>query len=412
MRIALALCVASAAVAAAAPAATGPTATAAPSVSGTLQQGAKLTGTPGNWLGSGTIGYAYQWYRCDARGAHCNSIHGATTSTYTEVARDVGRTIGLTVRATDGTGTTSAYASLAGPVAPARAALAARRQPALVGSAVTGKTLTAAAATWTRTATPARYGWLRCNANGRACVAIAGAIAPSYVLDAADVGHVVVATETASAAGATRSVLSIGSAPVRARPGPVDAVTPTVSGELQQGRKLTAAPGTWIGTGAIAYAYQWYRCDATGGHCSAIGGATAATYTPGAKDTGATIGLTVTATDATGKTPAYASLAGPIAGPHARLVATSQPALTGTAAVDGELAVGAPTWSRPVAASTTDWLRCNANGRACAPIAGATGGSYAPTAADAGRRLVARIVATAGAARQTTLSLESAIVAT
>jgi hypothetical protein len=392
--------------------ATGPTSTSAPTVTGTLQQGAKLTGTPGNWLGSGTITYAYQWYRCDANGAHCSSIHGATTSTYTQVAKDVGATLGLTVRATDGTGTTAAYAAIAGLVAPAQSNLTAAKQPALAGAPVVGRALTVTGGTWIGVASSTTYAWLRCNANGRACATIAGAATAAYTVAGADVGHVLVAAVTGTTGSTKRTVLTTGTGVARAAAGPVNAVLPSVTGTLQQGRRLSALPGTWLGSGAIAYRYQWHRCDAAGAHCSSIRGATKPTYTLVPKDVNATIGLTVTATDSTGKASAYASLAGPIAAAAAALVATTQPAISGSASVAGSLSVGAPTWSATVASATTSWLRCNANGRVCAPIAGAATSTYTPTAADAGHRLVAQIQATSGSAKQTALSLESSVVST
>ena len=190
----------------------GPIASGRPAIAGTLQQGSRLTATAGTWAGSGTITYAFQWYRCDANGAHCNSVHGATKASYTLVASDVGKTIGLTVRATDSTGTTPAYASLAGLVAAKSAVLAATAQPTLTGTATVGQALTVTPGTWSGTA-PATftYAWLRCNANGRLCTAIAGAAASSYTLTADDAGHTIVATVTATAGTAAQAVLTVAS---------------------------------------------------------------------------------------------------------------------------------------------------------------------------------------------------------
>ena len=103
-------------------------------------------------------------------------MHGATKGTYTLVAADVGKTIGLTVRATDSTGTTPAYASLAGLVAAKSAALAATAQPTLGGhgGGRPGPHGRRPAPGRASTPTTFTYAWLRCNANGRLCVAIAG----------------------------------------------------------------------------------------------------------------------------------------------------------------------------------------------------------------------------------------------
>ena len=66
---------------------------------------------------------------------------------------------------------------------------------------------------------------------------------------------------------------------------------------------LTADNGSWNGS-PTAYAYQWQRCDTSGASCNPIGGATAPTYTPLAGDVGKTLRVVVTATNASGSTPA------------------------------------------------------------------------------------------------------------
>ncbi len=383
----------------------GPTATSPPAVAGALQQGKQLVGSPGSWTGTGTITFTYQWYRCDARGAHCSSIHGATRGTYREVGKDVGHTIGLTIRATDPTGTTAAYAPLAGLVAPAASPLVATRQPPLSGSAIVGDELKVEAGAWTGVPSSLAYGWWRCNANGRLCTKVADAAGGTYAPAAADVGHVVLATVTAGG----RTVLSLHRGIVRALPGPVAAGRPTIAGVLRQGEKLTAAAGTFLGSGAISFAYRWYRCDSSGAHCSTIRGATARTLTTTSKDVGHTLALTVRATDSTGTTSAYSSLAGPIAASGA-LAATSQPTLTGQSAVGATITVDGGTWSSTPASLTYYWLRCNANVRLCTTIAGATGASYTATDADAGHTIVAGVSATAGTATQAVLTTGSGVV--
>jgi len=384
----------------------GPTSASPPSVTGSLQQGAKLTATAGTWSGTGTITYAYQWYRCDVNGAHCSSIHGATKGTYTVVVKDVGQTIGLTVRATDTTGTTAAYAPLAGLIAAPGTTPVATKQPPLSGEPIVGQGLQVEAGAWSTSPTTLTYAWLRCNVNGRLCTAVTGATTDTYNVTGVDSGHVLLAAVTAG----KQTVLSLSAGVVRVAPGPVASGRPAVAGTLQQGRQLTATAGTWSGSGTITYAYQWYRCDASGAHCSSIHGSTKGTYTQVAADVGHTIGLTVRATDATGTTPAYSSLAGLVAAKTATLAPTVQPTLAGTASVGQALTVTPGTWSGSPTTFTYAWLRCNANGRLCTAIAGATAASYTLTADDSGHTIVTTLTATAGTATQAVLTVASPVV--
>ena len=384
----------------------GPTSASPPSVTGSLQQGAKLTATAGTWSGTGTITYAYQWYRCDVNGAHCSSIHGATKGTYTVVVKDVGQTIGLTVRATDTTGTTAAYAPLAGLIAAPGTTPVATKQPPLSGEPIVGQGLQVEAGAWSTSPTTLTYAWLRCNVNGRLCTAVTGATTDTYNVTGVDSGHVLLAAVTAG----KQTVLSLSAGVVRVAPGPVASGRPAVAGTLQQGRQLTATAGTWSGSGTITYAYQWYRCDASGAHCSSIHGSTKGTYTQVAADVGHTIGLTVRATDATGTTPAYSSLAGLVAAKTATLAPTVQPTLAGTASVGQALTVTPGTWSGSPTTFTYAWLRCNANGRLCTAIAGATAASYTLSADDSGHTIVATLTATAGTATQAVLTVASPVV--
>ena len=51
-------------------------------VIGTAAAGKLLTGLSGNWAGSGPTTYKFQWYRCNAAGAACRSVRGATSPTF------------------------------------------------------------------------------------------------------------------------------------------------------------------------------------------------------------------------------------------------------------------------------------------------------------------------------------------
>jgi hypothetical protein len=185
-------------------------ATVPPSVTMAVRQGKQLKAVPGTWTGSGTIQYAFQWYRCDPAGAHCKSIHGATKPTYTQVAKDVNNTLGLTVRATDTNGTTSAYASLVGPVPAANAPLYTTAQPTLTGTPTTGQTLQLNPGSWSQTPTAYSYQWQRCNPNGRLCTPIPNATAATYTITPDDTNHTLLATVQATAGSNTQQVVSVG----------------------------------------------------------------------------------------------------------------------------------------------------------------------------------------------------------
>lgn len=65
--------------------------------------GDQLSGNAGGWTGSG-ITYTYQWMRCDATGQGCAAIAGATGTSYTATADDVGHTLSFCVTATNSGG--------------------------------------------------------------------------------------------------------------------------------------------------------------------------------------------------------------------------------------------------------------------------------------------------------------------
>ncbi len=87
--------------------AAAPTSTAPPTISGTVQVGSTLTASTGTWSGSPT-GLAYAWKRCDANGASCAAIGGATGRTYQLGRVDAGTTLRVSVTATNGAGSTTA----------------------------------------------------------------------------------------------------------------------------------------------------------------------------------------------------------------------------------------------------------------------------------------------------------------
>jgi hypothetical protein len=80
-----------------------PTSTAPPTIAGAPQQGQTLTASTGTF--SMTPTYTYAWQRCDAAGAACADIVGATGPAYVVAPEDVATTLRVTVTATNRFGT-------------------------------------------------------------------------------------------------------------------------------------------------------------------------------------------------------------------------------------------------------------------------------------------------------------------
>jgi hypothetical protein len=84
-----------------------PANTAPPTIGGTPIQGTTLVASDGTWTGSPTA-FAYQWQDCDAFGNACVNIAEATANAHRLTLDDVGHTLRVVVKATNGGGSTSA----------------------------------------------------------------------------------------------------------------------------------------------------------------------------------------------------------------------------------------------------------------------------------------------------------------
>jgi concanavalin A-like lectin/glucanase superfamily protein len=189
----------------------------APTISGTPQQGRTLTASTGNWTGTQPISYAYQWRSCDASGANCADIAGATGASYTAAASDVSRTLVVAVTATNSAGRATASSAATGVVQSASAPPSNTAPPTVSGTAQDTQVLTAAAGAWSG-AQPMTfaYQWQRCN--GTSCTSIAGATAASYTVVTADVSHQLRVAVTATNASGVATATSASTANVQANP--------------------------------------------------------------------------------------------------------------------------------------------------------------------------------------------------
>ena len=100
-----------------------PSNTTPPTISGTPQSGSQLSTTNGTWAGTTPITFTYQWRRCDTSGGSCADIGGATSQTYDLKQVDVGTTLRVEVKATNGDGSTTITsvptAAITAPATPA-----------------------------------------------------------------------------------------------------------------------------------------------------------------------------------------------------------------------------------------------------------------------------------------------------
>jgi hypothetical protein len=94
-----------------------------PTIAGEVEQGQPLTENAGTWSSGvdAPTSYSYQWESCNASGANCAAISGATTTTYTPATADVGNAIVVLETATNSGGSTTAASVATAPAAPAPA---------------------------------------------------------------------------------------------------------------------------------------------------------------------------------------------------------------------------------------------------------------------------------------------------
>jgi hypothetical protein len=189
---------------------------------------------------------------------------------------------------------------------------------------------------------------------------------------------------------------------------PRNTAPPTISGAPAVGQTLTATQGTWLG-GPTSFAFQWQRCDATGGACAAIPGATGATYVVGDTDAGATVRVNVTASNSFAAASAASAPTAvvPATGPP---VSTAPPTISGTAQVGQTLTVGTGTWTGGPTTFAYRWQRCDAGGAACVDIPGAIAATYGLTSAEAGSTIRVAVTARNGVGEATAVSAPTAVV--
>ncbi len=295
-----------------------PTFATGPTISGSAQEGATLTGSA--TAGERDNPITYQWMFSPNNGNDFQNITGATNSTYTVQESDEGHRIEVVATVTNDNGVTTSQTSAA-TSAVTDITLAFTTAASITGTAKEGQVLTAVNGTLNDSdAAVTGYQWTRDGAN------ISGATASTYTVTEADETHVIRVVETATDAD--------GGPPTTSTSAATSAVTDitlafttaaSITGTAQEGQVLTAVNGTLNDADASVTGYQWTRDGVN------ISGATSSTYTVTEADETHVIRVVETATDADGGPTTTSTSAPTAAVTDITLAFTTAASITGTA---------------------------------------------------------------------------------
>jgi hypothetical protein len=204
-----------------------------------------------------------------------------------------------------------------------------------------------------------------------------------------------------AAAALAFAIIAAGSLLAKAGPGlaagsatPTESSPPTISGTPQDNETLKADPGKWNGSGSLEYSYQWLRCNADGGSCSALGGKTSQTYEVTSHDVGHTLRVEVTVSNNDGSASDTSVPTAVAKAATSRPSEASPPTITGTPQDNRTLIASPGKWngSAPITFSY-QWRRCDGNGGNCGDIGGQTNQWYTVTSHDVGATFRVKVTA-------------------
>ena len=413
-------------------------ATGAPTITGTARVDETLTAVTTGIMdadGLASPTYTYQWIRVD--GGTDADISGATSSTYTLVAADEGKTIKVKVSFTDDASnpemrTSAATATVAAATTPTISAVAVTSTPQLetdtygegediqftvtfseavkvtgmprfvfsLGNSGDGRQVNAGydAAASTDTALVFAYTVVSTDKDNNGIyilddVTVSGTAGSGSIV--LDTGQSIVGKTSEVPASLAHSVRGGRSGhKVDGSPNSPATGAPTITGTAKVGETLTAVTTGIMdadGVTSVSYTYQWIRVETDSTEAD-ISGATSGTYTLVAADEGKTIKVKVSFTDDASNPETLTSAA------TATVAATNNPAtgsptITGTARVDETLtAVTTGIMDADGLASPTytyQWIRVD--GGTDADISGATSSTYTLVAADEGRTIKVKV---------------------
>lgn len=315
-----------------------------PKITGTVNVGRTLEVNAGQW--SAGTNFTYHWLRGGV------PIPAATGSTYEVGVLDAGYPISVRV-----TGEKADFTTIT-KLSSATSKVLKSAEPTITGSFAVGSTLGVAKGTWTPKVSFS-YQWLR---DGQP---IKKATKSTYKLTSSDANKVITVRVKGKRSGyATVLTTSASGSKV------IVASTPKVSGSLVVGEELSANLGSWsVGTN---FSYEWYRSGVK------IDGATGSSYAIRSADVDKAITVKVTGSLTDYSTTSRTSAA------TAKVMASSQPSITGDVVVGSTLGVNRGVWSAKVVFSY-QWFR---DGKA---ISNATKSTYKLTTTDMGKVITVRV---------------------
>lgn len=376
-----------------------------PAVTGLTTQGQTLATSTGGWSGNPT-NYSYQWRHCLSNGANCANINGATQSSYTLAANDVGSTIRAVVTATNSGGSTPATSSQTATIAappPTTAAPTNTALPAISGTPAQGQTLTSSNGSWNGSPTSYGYQWRQCDTSGNNCTNIDGATAGTYTPAAGDIGSTIRVVVTATNSGGSSPATSTQTAAIAA-------LAPTAGFSVSPASPVTGQAVHLDASSSKCFAtpctYTWADDPPSGGTWP-LGSGLTLDFTFQAA---ATKYVTLTVTDASNQTDTIEHDVVVGSAPPAAPSNTALPTIGGTPTQGQTLTASNGSWNGSPLSYAYQWRRCDSTGSSCANINGATGGSYALATGDVGNTVDVVVTATNAGGKASAASAQTATV--
>ena len=276
-------------------------------------------------------------------------------------------------------------------------------KPEVVGTGLVGERLVCGAGSWTGVVAEFTYEWLR---DG---LPIASGVA--YDVTAADKGHSLWCVVTALGPEGSAEAESANSVAIsggtRGTP-PANIQPPEVSGNGAVGETLTCSTGTWTGTPAPGFTYQWVRD--VGAARTVIESATANIYKVTAEDEGHSLACEVTATSGAGSASKLSANAIAVPGEGPENLVAPQVLGVEPAALGEALTCAPGTWSgKPPPTFSYQWVRDR--GLPGEAIVASSAKTYLVEAGDEGHSLSCNVIATNGLGSAEAISANSIMVA-